>query len=418
MLIWSLVPKLVGVAREIVTANYFGRGNEIEGFYFSLLFPSWVAHVLGTSAYQVLASANARVFVVSSSFLTWLALGLLALALPIGLVGLFWEPLCRTVPLGLEPAAIAMSVQAYPLVALASVFSGANIYLWAPLIAYHHNRIVSTVTALTPSIMCVGIPICGALGVPRQFVLPALFLLGQSMEFAVLLSTTLKLRRNNRLEETSKAEIRIRHLRVVLLYAASVTFQSLGWFLVQVAATQLGPGTLSAWNYVFRMLMVPMGVGAQALNLGTLSRMAGLFRANYPEFIVQVRRLTIVVASLAFAFAGILAIFSKDLVKIFLERGQFTSEDSAIIGRLLAISAFIVPAYLLWTITNNLLLATQMRRMVLATSVAQAIVVGAIAGIAPWTKSPDFLGIALAVGCFSSAVVSGALLWMRPHDLR
>jgi len=270
----TLVSRISGFAREVVTAALFGAGTEMDIFVAAYTIPNLLCRVLGESSVESgfmplfkgthAAGRKARAWQLAARTTNWLALALTAVAL----AGVAAAPfLVSVVAHGFEgdvaEATVHMSRLMMPFgiaIALASLMG-------AILLAFGRYRVYS----LAPVLLNVGI-IGGVLLLSGRIGYVSLavgVLVGGFLQFAVQVPFVRRLARADG-ERLFRAELRPgdKDVRKVAGLTGPVILESIvqraGVIVDRTIASFLVPGSISSLYYSFRLVHLPYAILALA----------------------------------------------------------------------------------------------------------------------------------------------------------
>jgi putative peptidoglycan lipid II flippase len=197
-------------------------------------------------------------------------------------------------------------------------------------------------------------------------------------------------------------------------YLATTTAMSAGTaFIGQAMAAALGAGSVSILNYGTRLTGVLMAIGPGALAITILPGFSSMVAARDWE---RMRRSLWRILSGSMAVAGVasvlLIVFSTPIVRLTMQRGAFTSADTAAVASVQIYSLLQMPFILGTTILMRVLSALKANRVMLPFSGA-ALVVSTGLNYA-WMARLGVAGIALAASSVQALVFTAlAILVFR-----
>jgi len=176
---------------------------------------------------------------------------------------------------------------------------------------------------------------------------------------------------------------------------------------------QVEVGATSALTLARQLNMVPVGVIAQAAGVAAFPFLAGLFaKGEHDQLIETTGRASRNTLFIATAATGVLIVLAYPLVRLLYQYGAFSSDDSALVARLLTIYAFSIPAWGLQAILARHFYAK--RKMWTPVLIGTAFTLLAIPA---WLLSYDRWGVegfALASSVIVSGYAAGLLIaWGR-----
>ena len=344
----TMAVKLAGAAKVAVMARFFGTGDEMDAFLVAFLLPSFVAEVLAASFSAALIPAFievrereglARAADMISGVLAW-TVGLL-------IVGTF--------------ALAALSH--WIVVALGSGFSGAKLDLAQSLFL-----------VLTPVFVLSGISATwrAVLNAGERFALPAvapgmtpiatillLILVGRrwgaytlalgavigTLVEVFLVGLTMKRLGYPLLPRRVVADARLRLVGEQYAPLLAAAFISGGSVMVdQAMAAMLGPGSVSVLGYGIKITNVALVVAATAISTAVLPHFSTMttrqdWRGVRRTLNVYLRG----VLAVSLPLVLLLAWFAEPLVRVLLERGEFTVADTLLVAAVQRYSILQVP---------------------------------------------------------------------------
>jgi putative peptidoglycan lipid II flippase len=270
----TLVSRVSGFAREVITAAYFGAGTAMDIFVAAYTIPNLLCRVFGESAVEsgfmpLFKGIHARgeperAWLLASRTLIGLTLILLVL---VG-IGLLAAPfLVSVVAHGFRGDAVAASVRMTRLMFPFGLAIGLAALMGAILLAFGRFRVYS----LAPVLLNVGIlgavfAFAGRLGATS---LAVGVLIGGTLQFLVQIPFVLRLARSDR-QPLFRPSLGLRDPD--LKKAASLTgpviiasaIQRAGVIVDRTVASFLVPGSISSLYYSFRLVHLPYAILALA----------------------------------------------------------------------------------------------------------------------------------------------------------
>jgi putative peptidoglycan lipid II flippase len=197
-------------------------------------------------------------------------------------------------------------------------------------------------------------------------------------------------------------------------YLATTTAMSAGTaFIGQAMAAALGAGSVSILNYGTRLTGVLMAIGPGALAITILPGFSSMVAARDWE---RMRRSLWRILSGSMAVAGVasvlLIVFSTPIVRLTMQRGAFTSADTAAVASVQIYSLLQMPFILGTTILMRVLSALKANRVMLPFSGAALMVSTGLNYV--WMARLGVAGIALAASSVQALVFTAlAILVFR-----
>ncbi len=337
----TLVSRVLGLAREIVVARYFGASAWTDAFNVAFRLPNLLRRLFAEGAFSqafipILAQSHAqdspederRLLDDVATTLSWILTG-------VSLAGVLAAPaLVYLTAAGLHPAAFEAAVQMtrlmFPYAGLISLvaLSAGILNTWRHF----------TVPALTPALLNVAI-ITAALALHRDlhppvYALAVGVICGGVLQLAVQLPALRRYARLPRVHLNVVAAWRSpsvrRIVRQMLPASLAVSVAQLSIIINTQIASHLRPGSVSWLSYADRLMEFPtalLGVALGAVLLPSLSRAhADGDSARYSSLLDWGLRLTLV---LALPSAVALGLFAQPLMAILFNYGRFNAFDAA-----------------------------------------------------------------------------------------
>ena len=420
-----LLSRVAGLAREMIIGARFGTGAELDAYLAAfrvpdLLFQLVAGGALGSAFIPVFTGCLSRRDLAGAwrVFSAVVNLILILLTLLAALAAAFAPWLVRTLLApGFTPAQQALTVSLMRWMLVSTVIFGVSGILMGVLNSFQHFLL----PALAPILYNLSI-IAAA-----WFLAPALGVHG--LVIGVVVGAALHLdvqlfglwRHNVRYQPTlglrDPAVREVGHLmapRVLGLAAVQINF-----WVNTLLASSLAPGSLSALNYAWMLMLLPQGIVAQ-----------GVATAAFPTFAAleaQGRRVELRgalsdtlrgVLFLAIPAATGLFVWRVPLIRLLLERGEFTLRSTELTAVALAFYAFGLIGHSAVEILARAFYALHDTR----TPVVAGI--GAMAGnvlLSLWLREPlGHAGLALAMASLKAAsmMTFGKAWTLAPPDTR
>lgn len=375
----TVVVKLASLAKELIVASTFGRGDELDAFLIAFIVPSFAITVIGGSFNAALIptfvhtreakgkEAAQRLFsnvVLSSSVL------LIGVSIVLALLAPF---LLRYLGSGFSVQKLELTERLFFTLLPILLINGLATTWGAVLNAGERFAWVSLASLSIPLVI-----VAALLGGGKEWGITALTVgtvAGFSME-AILIAWGLRRHGLSIAPRWSGMDDDLRQVmkQYMPMVAGSVLMSST--LLVDNAmAAMLESGSVSALSYGNRVVSVMAGIGATAL--GT---------AAFPYFSRMVanrdwaglRKTLNLFLRLIFAIIGpltlLLVYYSDDLVRLIFERGAFTKSDTQLVGKVQAYFLLQVPFYIACIFTVRLISALKANHVLMWGTVISVIV--------------------------------------------
>jgi putative peptidoglycan lipid II flippase len=339
VMVFFVLSRVTGLAREIIIGAQFGTSAELDAYLAAfrlpdLLFQLAAGGALGSafiptfSAYLV-RDDRAGAWLLFSRVLNLMTLLLLVLA---ALAAFFAEPLvARVIAPGFPAAQQALTADLMRWMLLSTVIFGASGLIMGALNALQHFllpaaapviynlSIIAGAWLLAPRMGIYGLVIGVVLGALGHFLVQVPGLIHNHARYAP--SFTFR--------DPGVIEVaRLMGPRVLGLF-----FVQLHFLVNTILASGLASGSLSALNYAWLLMLLPQGVFAQSLATATFPTFSAQFAAGrHAEMRSTFGRTLRTVFFLSIPAAVGLIVLGTPLIRILLERGRFTAESTSMVA--------------------------------------------------------------------------------------
>ena len=341
-----VISRFTGLAREIIIGARFGTSAEYDAYLAAfrvpdLLFQLVAGGALGSAFIPVFAGywvkgEKSGAWLLFSRVLNLVTLLLVVLALT---AILFAQPLVSgLIAPGFAPGQQALTVQLMRIMLMGTVVFGASglvmgalnatqHFLWpaaAPVV--YNLAIIASAWWLAPRMGIAGLGygvVAGALG-------HLLVQLPQLLRTGVVYTPSADLR-----DAGVREVLRLMGPRVLGLFFVQMQF-----LVNTILASGLATGSLSALNYAWLIMLLPLGIFAQSVATAVFPTFAAQIAAGDADALRRTLSQTLrTVLFLIIPSAVALLAFGPMIVRLLLERGSFTAESTALVAYALAFYA-------------------------------------------------------------------------------
>lgn len=412
-----VLSRILGLAREVILADEFGTGPEMEAYVAAfripdLLFLVVMAGAFGAAFIPIFGEYlehddDERAWRLASAVLTWSGVSVLVLC---GFCLVLARPLMRVVAPGFDGATEDMAVQLMRILLLSPVFLGLGIAAKGILEA--HNRF--TLPALAPLVYNLAI-IVGAVYFVPEFGIYAVgwaVIAGALGHFLVqvpgLVRAGMRFRPSLDRNVAGLREVaRLFGPRVVGLAVFQVNF-----IAVTAFASTTGDESVAAINYAWQLLMLPHGVLALSISTVAFPTLAALYsRGDKEQFATTLDRTLRPLIFLSIPSGIGLLLLRRPIVQVIFENGDFDAESTALVIAPLAAFAAGLLGYALTEILTRVFYATRDTRTPVITGVLTVVLNLMLCAL--FLDSLGYTGLALALSVTTGAEAVILLLFLR-----
>jgi len=178
----------------------------------------------------------------------------------------------------------------------------------------------------------------------------------------------------------------------------------------QAIAGMLGSGSVAALNYGTRLSVVLIAVGPTAVATAILPHFSQLSVSQGWDHVRQsLRSYAAIIVAITIPAVGALMIFSQPLIRLFFERGSFTSSDTSLVAGVQSYSLLAIPPAMVMALVLRLISSMKANRLILSASALYAALNFALDLLL--TRWMGIKGITLSTAIVQFAVVT--YLWRR-----
>ncbi|MDQ3128464.1 MAG: murein biosynthesis integral membrane protein MurJ, partial [Chloroflexota bacterium] len=418
-----LVSRVLGWVRLVVIGNAFPAGPELDAFFTAfrlpdLMFQLVAAGALSSAVIPVVSALLAngempRAWRVVSTIANLMLLALLGL----GIVVLVGAPLIvEAMAPGFDDAQVARTVDLTRIMVLSPIFLALGALVTSVLNA--QGRFAAA--AIAPIVYNLAI-IGGAL-----FLAPSLGVTGLAIgvvggSIAHLLVQVVPLRsrgfRYDRAVDTTDPEAR-QALKLMAPRALGMGASQITFVVATALASNLVVGSITAFNFAFILLQIPVGVIGVPLGvvvLPSLSREAAM--GNLHEFAALMSRAIRLILFVMLPITGIAIVLRNELVRLLFGFSRF--DDAALRLTADTLLAFLVglTAHALIAVLARAFYARQDTRTPVAAAIFAVVVNSTLAVVLVGPLGLPGLGLAIALAAWLEAVVLLVLLRLSLPEL-
>jgi putative peptidoglycan lipid II flippase len=412
-----VLSRVLGLAREVILADEFGTGREMDAYVSAfripdLLFLVVMAGAFGAAFIPVFGDYLAhndqrRAWNLASAVLTWSGVSVLMLS---GVSFVLARPLMHIVAPGFDQETEDMAVNLMRILLLSPVFLGLGIAAKGILEA--HNRFV--LPAIAPLVYNTAI-IIGALYFVDDF---GVYAVGWAVIFGALGHLLVQVpglvRAGMRYRPTLNRQVeglgevaRLFGPRVIGLAAFQINF-----IAVTAFASTTGPENVSAINYAWQLLMLPHGVLALSISTVVFPTLAALYSMGQKDaFQSTLDRTLRPLLFLSIPSCIGLLLLRQPIVQVIFQNGNFDESSTELVTAPLAAFAAGLAGYALTEILTRVFYATRDTVTPVVTGVLTTILNLVLCAL--FMESLGYTGLALALSVTTGSEAVILLLFLR-----
>ena len=411
-----LVSRILGWVRLVVFAHVFPAGSDLDVFFAAFRLPDLMFQLVAAGALSsavipivsglLATDETARAWRVVSTIANLMLVGLLVL----GLVVLVAAPaiipvitpkftpdeLSRTIDLTrimvLSPIFLALGSLVTSVLNARGRFAASAI---APIV--YNLAIIGAAIWLTPSFGITGLAIgvvAGSLGHLLVQLVPL-----RSLGFRYVARVELA-------DPEARKALKLMAPRALGLGAGQITF-----VVVTSIASGLGPAAITAFNYAFTLLQIPIGLIGVPLGIVVLPSLASLAAlGDLHEFAALISRAVRLTIFVMVPVTGIAIVLRQEIVNVLFGYSRFDDAALALIAATLLTFLLGLTAHALIAILARAFYARHDTRTPVAAAILAVVVNSTLAGVFAGPLGLPGLGLAIAVAAWLETLVLLALL--------
>ena len=348
---FGLMAKLMGSAKEIIVAQWFGRSDGLDSFLIAFLVCSFTVMLLvgalDSALIPVLVEirqkeGTAGTQKLLSSMLLLIVLGLIGIALLLGVLATYYLP---WIAHGFSAQKLYLTRQLLYLLLPFLFFRGIALFITTALSGHERFGLPSAVPLVTPLVTVVFIFLAAirwgtftlAAGAVAGSVLEAGFLYYLLWRQGVTLSLHW---------EVAGPAVRQVLSGYAPLLAAAFLMGSTS-VVDQAMAAMLPGGSVAALSYGNKLIGAIVAIGGTALNTAALPYFSKMAAGRDWEGCRHTLKRYIALTALAtIPFTLLLIAFSRLVIRVLFQRGAFTGIDTAVVSWVQACYAIQLPFYM------------------------------------------------------------------------
>lgn len=363
---FATLAKLMGGVKVAVTARYFGAGGELDAYLIAFLLPSFIADVFAGSISSALVPALARMQGDDARNLCRSVLsagtGLLAaLAVVLGAAS-FVVPF----PASRRDLVRSLLFVLLPLVPLSAM----SVTCRAVLNSQGRFWVAAATQVVTPTFTVLLLFATANRWGVYSLAMGTLF--GNMMEVAFLAANVRRLGFPivPRWPVAVTEELRAVFAQYIPMVAGALVLGG-STFVDQGFATLMGTGGIAILTYGTKLTSVMLALGPAALGTAILPYLSKISaEENWTELRLALRRFLLVIAAVTIPVTAVLMVFSEPLVRLYLQRGQFSAEVTAEVSRVQQFSLVHVPIAVTLALAMGLTASLRANRLLLRVAFA------------------------------------------------
>lgn len=408
----TIALRAVGMVKEMVIAGYFGVGVSVDAFMIAMLLPG----IALSSIVQSLPTAMMPVYIQTRTDRGRAAASELfgnvaTLAIPIFLICcaaiyVVGPTLISIIGREYSADAILLTRNLLFLIAPITVLTGLRLLLGSLLNAEERFGVVEAAPSFTAITIILGIALFSdQIGV---YTLAAGTLVGAVIELFLLLSIC---KRNN-IAFRPRWNGLTQNLKRVLREFGPLAFGGMlltsTIFIDQAMAATLGPGSVASLGFGSRITAVAVSLGTGAIATAVFPYFSMMVaNGQWSEIRHTLFSYIKLLAYITIPVTALLLVFSNEIIALIFERGEFSADDTRLVGSVQFYYALQIPFHVIAMLAVRLISALQ-KNKILMWGTAISLVLNIVLNVV-FMRFMGVAGIALSTACVYAA--SFVYLW-------
>jgi putative peptidoglycan lipid II flippase len=410
---------LIGsVAKELVIARWFGRGDDLDAFVIAFLLPSFLVNLVAGSVNSALIptfvqvretqgkEATQRLF---SSVMVWTLGLLLGVSILIGLLAPYVLPLLGS---GFSAGKLALTRKLLYLLLPFITLSGL-VTLWTSVLNAGERFALPALLPILSPVTIILFLVLGS-GIWGIYALAVGMVLGVALQTAAL-AFILKSHGIHLSFRWHGMDANLRQFATQFapLIAGSLLMGSTD-LVDQSMSAMLEPGSVAALNYAKKVVSILVVVGVIPLTTAVLPYFSQMVaKRDWGACRHTLKTYSRLILLVTFPITLGLVFFSQPLIRIMFQRGAFMAADTQVVSRVMACLSLQIPFYILGNMGVRMISALK-RNALLTTIAAVNMVLNIVlnyvlmkyAGVAGIALSTSLVYLASCIMVFGSISVT------------
>jgi putative peptidoglycan lipid II flippase len=346
----TLLVRIVSVSKEFIVAWRFGTSNQVDALVIALLLPQFIAHIVAGSFKPAFIPTYISVKEQqgqqqAQKLLSGVIFYLIGFLLLVTILMVAFAPLyLPKIAPGFDFGKIDFTFQLLLAVSPLILINGILAIYQGVLNSGERFALAAILPIVSPALSIILLLTCSSWGV---FALIVGLVGGQLLQVICL---GISLRRNGirLIPKLSKLDSHLKNVFGLYKASAAAAFLMGSTKLVdQSMASMLAPGSVAALNYGYKLTSVPLGlatVGLSTVVMPYFSKM--IAREDWHSVRQTLKHYLKLIWLTTIPLTMMLLIFSVPLVRLLLERGAFTADDTTLVAQIQALYALQIPFFI------------------------------------------------------------------------
>ncbi len=342
--------KVIAVAKELVVAAQFGTAGELDAFLIALIIPSVIVNIIADSFNSALIPTYIKVReqegktaaqqLFSGATIWSVCLLLLTTFLLITLAPLYLP----SVTSGFAPHKLELTYQLLWATSPIILITGINVVWGAILNAGERFALVALAPILTPAVTMILLLTMKPWGI---FNLPIGLVLGQFLEM-IIVGTTLQQQGISLVPRWHGFDDNLKQVAGQYLpMIGAALFMCSSGLVDRSMAAMLPSGSIAALGYGEKIITLPIVIASTALSTAVIPYFSQMFaRHDWPGLQRSLKSYLGLIFAATIPLAGLIILFSEQIVRALLQRGSFTAENTHLVAQIQACFALQIPFYI------------------------------------------------------------------------
>lgn len=374
----TVLVKAVAVSKELIVAAQFGTADELDAFLIALIIPSVIINVIADSFNSALIPTYIKVREqegkqAAQKLFSSATIGSIGLLVATTLLLIFGSPFYLPyITSGFSPKKLDLTYHLLWTISPMILISGINATWHAILNAGERFVLIALTPILTPAVTILLLLTMKATGV---YNLPIGMVLGQLFEL-ILIGAALHVQGISLIPKWHGFDPNLKQIvSQYLPMMGAAFFMTSSGLIDQSMAAMLPPGSISAMGYGEKIITLPIVIANTALSAAVMPYFSKMFaQHDWKGLRRSLNSYLGLIFTATIPLVVMILLFSEQIVRILLQRGSFTAENTHLVAQIQSCFSLQIPFYIACILVVRLSSTLQLGKILMWGSAANMIV--------------------------------------------
>lgn len=367
----TVLVKIVAVGKEFVVAWSFGTNNQIDAFVIALLLPQFISSIIAGSFKPAFIPTYIRVKEQqgqqqAQKLLSEALFYIMGLLILVTLIMVAFAPVyLPAIASGFNPNKLHLTFLLLLSISPIILLKGMVTIWGAVLNSGERFALVAILPVIIPALSIFLLLSFPSLGI---FSL-AIGIVGGNLLQIILLGISLRRNGLSLIPKISKLDSNLKEVFGLYKASAAAAFLMGSTKLVdQSMAAMLAPGSVAALSYGNKLTALPLTLATIGLSTALMPYFSKMIaQEDWKGVKHTLKHYFKLILILTIPLTILLLVFSLPIVRVLLQRGEFTASDTALVAQIQALYALQIPFYVANILLMRLITSMRMNRLITLT---------------------------------------------------